>query len=90
MNIKHSLNIMCSRCGKMESVPNNLGVIDKVAERWGSCGSALYCPRCKATWHERNNKPMADKANTFTLIAEKFFVAYYNGEYGKEKADGES
>lgn len=87
MNIKHNLNIMCSNCGNMESVPNNLGVIDKVAERWGSCGSALYCPECKATWRERNDKPMADKSNTFTLIAGKFFVAYYNREYGKERMD---
>lgn len=85
-----SCEIMCSNCGNTESVHNSLGEISEVSERWGSFGGALYCPKCKATWRERNDKPMADKSNTFTLIAGKFFVAYYSGEYGHEKADGEN
>ena len=71
-----SCEIMCSNCGKTESVHNSLGEISQVAERWGSFGGALYCPNCVKTWHERNKKPMSDFKNTFNVIFMKFFDRY--------------
>ena len=78
--MKWTLNIMCSNCGKTESVHNSLDEIAKVAERWGSFGCALYCPECVKTWNERNSKPMSDYKNTFTVIATLFFNNYHKQE----------
>lgn len=68
--------IMCSNCGKTESIHNSLVEISEVAEKWGSFGGVLYCPECVKTWHERNKKPMSDFKNTFTVIAAQFFKRY--------------
>lgn len=67
------MRIMCSCCGAKEefqySVGNVLTIV--VGHGWGSCGGALYCPECSATWDERNKgRPMADYKNTIARIDE--------------------
>ena len=70
-------DIQCSNCGFIKTIPNVLRIIDDtVEEGWGSFGHALYCPECTRTWHERNNTEMADKKNTFTVIASMVFKTY--------------
>ena len=72
------IDIMCSCCGNRETVSIR-NVSDSVAliqRGWGSCGSALYCPKCSRTWKERNpDRPMADERNTFFVIMGLFMDA---------------
>lgn len=71
------IEIMCSCCGFRKTIPNSIGAIDDTCnEGWNSFGSALYCPECVRTWHERNSKPLAGKQNTFTIMAAKCFKEY--------------
>ena len=83
MTDEFTLDIQCSNCGATESLQNSLSAIDELTNRWGSFGSALYCPKCCNTWHERNNKPMADKRNTFSVL-----FAMILREYGRKKDNG--
>lgn len=65
------VKIFCSNCGKSYrmSTKNVVCVRDAINAGWGSCGSALYCPKCSKTWHERNKKPMSDGENTAWRIS---------------------
>jgi hypothetical protein len=71
------ITITCSCCGEHRRLTNKRVsyTVKAIKDGWGSCGSALYCPRCSRTWQERNTKPMADESNTFWLIASHFIRA---------------
>ncbi len=45
-------------------------VIGATRAGWNSYGSALYCPSCAATWHDRNrlDKPLSGPENTINVI----------------------
>lgn len=74
MKIK-TITITCSCCGNHRKLLNDKleNVVKAIKDGWNSCGSALYCPSCSATWDKRNpGRPMAGEKNTFWLIAEHF------------------
>lgn len=58
------MRVTCSNCGATETVvPQDITAA--IQQGWGSYGSAIYCPQCKATWAKRNpGRPMADKLDT--------------------------
>ena len=66
--------VQCSNCGAHTTVMGGrsryshiLHLVDK--EHWGSCGSALYCPKCTETWKERNgDRTMSDRDNTIETM----------------------
>ena len=65
------VDIQCSCCGSHAWVDTKTvqSAVDVIKSGWGSCGTALYCPKCTATWHERNgDREMADEKNTFYQI----------------------
>lgn len=65
------MRIQCSCCGQTKIFRGTEAAIRRqIADGWGSFGSALYCPACSATWHERNglNRPMAGPEHTLTLM----------------------
>jgi hypothetical protein len=63
------MRIQCSNCGASKEFRFNSGkVLEAINEGWGSYGSALYCPECTKTWYERNDKDLADKVNTMSVI----------------------
>lgn len=69
-----SYRLTCSRCGNHLQVQISESDADRAIRLgWNSCGSALYCPHCTATWSERNgDRPMGGKGNTFRVIMGMF------------------
>ena len=71
--------LTCSNCGARRRLSNKRVeyTVNAVKQGWGSFGSALYCPECSRTWEQRNGtmRPMADEANTFTVIMGQIFRA---------------
>ena len=57
------LLLTCSRCGKHRRISDRVytHAIMAVNAGWRSFGTALYCPKCSDTWHERNDKPLNPK-----------------------------
>lgn len=72
--------IRCSNCGKSRRLTTSRreSLENAVKKGWGSSGSALYCPKCSATWHERNTKSMSDSPNTFLVMASLIWQAQKN------------
>ena len=73
------LQVSCSACGHRsrkfgyDRYRRYLDAPDKIVKAgWGSFGSALYCPKCAATWEERNGKdrPMWGNAHTRERVLE--------------------
>lgn len=67
--------ISCSRCGSDHEfkyyTSNVLHAVYTLG--WGSYGAALYCPKCSATWDERNKgRPMPEPENTINVIDELY------------------
>ena len=64
--------ITCSNCGKNVRISNTIEETAKIiTDGWRSCGSALYCPECIASWQERNgDRQYNDQTQTFWTIAE--------------------
>ena len=62
--------IQCSDCGAQKEMDSRKFPGEAVAEGWGSLSTALYCPVCSATWHERNEKPMSNPVNTLFRIVD--------------------
>lgn len=64
------MEIMCSCCGRTMQFVYSLSAVKLVIARgWNSCGRALYCPECSATWSERNgSRPLAGGDNTIQVI----------------------
>ena len=64
------MNITCSNCGSSQRLRYSASAVLAVCHSgWNSCGSALYCPECSATWDKRNpGRPMAGKENTVRVI----------------------
>ena len=71
------IDIQCSCCGNHESLENSIdATVEKIKRGWGSCGSALYCPKCSKEWKNRNGeRQMGDERNTFLVITNLFFSA---------------
>lgn len=71
------IDIQCSCCGNHESLENSIdATVEKIKSGWGSCGSALYCPKCSKEWKNRNGeRQMGDERNTFLVITNLFFSA---------------
>ena len=72
------IDVMCSCCGNHQKLSNERisDTADLIHSGWGSCGSALYCPKCSKEWKERNGeRPMGDERNTFFVITNLFFSA---------------
>lgn len=65
------VKISCSRCGESRRLSTKQVdcVGSAIKAGWGSYGSALYCPKCAKSWHDRNEKPMADESHTAMRIA---------------------
>lgn len=79
------VRIYCSRCGNRRRLSTKGGSEDALAAiraGWGSCGNALYCPKCTKTWNERNSKPMAGTVNTLANIGD---VMIRSLEYAKQE-----
>ncbi len=71
MKIQRTLFIQCSRCGKREEIPFYYSFLVKATmDGWNSYGSALYCPECTATWHDRNDKELAGPSHTLDVFDE--------------------
>ena len=65
------MQIQCSNCGATRSFKYSAGNVLRIVgvNGWNSCGSALYCPKCSKTWHERNgSRPLASQENTMARI----------------------
>ncbi len=63
------IDIQCSNCGKRKQINHSADIVMAVNKGWGSFGHALYCPKCTATWDERNSgRPMAGRENTIRVI----------------------
>lgn len=70
------IQVQCSNCGAHTIIAGGrttyrsiLHLVD--IDHWGSCGSALYCPKCTATWKERNgDRPMNDREGTIETMME--------------------
>jgi hypothetical protein len=75
---KMFFKITCSNCGKHRrlSFPMEASIYHAIACGWNSFGSALYCPDCVKTWHERNNKELAGERNTHDVIEYEFHYAF--------------
>ena len=75
------IDIQCSCCGNHESLENSIdATVEKIKRGWGSCGSALYCPKCSKEWKNRNGeRQMGDERNTFLVITNLFFSAMERG-----------
>ena len=66
------MQVQCSRCGKRKSFSYTVMSVAKLIESgWGSYGNVLYCPECSRTWHDRNDKEMANSWNTVRIIDER-------------------
>lgn len=66
------MTIQCSHCGEWTGFRYSERKMESMAEKgWGSVGDALYCPKCTATWHERNEKPLWPKDHTIELLIKK-------------------
>lgn len=69
------MNISCSRCGASQSFRYNAAnVLNLVfTEGWRSYGSALYCPKCSATWYDRNKvRPLPEPEAAVGVIDEQY------------------
>lgn len=66
------LLLTCSRCGKHRRISDRVGThaTRAVYAGWRSYGTALYCPKCADTWHERNDKPLNPKNHTIDRIVQ--------------------
>lgn len=75
------IDIQCSCCGNHDSLENSIdATVEKIKSGWGSCGSALYCPKCSKEWKNRNGeRQMGDERNTFFVITNLFFSAMERG-----------
>lgn len=63
------MRITCSNCGLSVYFRTTSGNIRKyIKAGWGSFGSALYCPECTKTWHERNTHELASDRNTMFVM----------------------
>lgn len=62
--------IQCSHCGTSTSLSYSASHVMRLTRAgWNSYGAALYCPKCSATWNERNKgRLMAGPENTIKLI----------------------
>lgn len=68
------MTITCSCCGYRSKTFSRdpMFAVELVDEGWGSCGSALYCPKCTESWTERNgNRKMADYDSTVLTIVSR-------------------
>ena len=66
------VSIYCSRCGNRRRLSTKTtahDLLSAIKAGWNSCGTALYCPKCAKTWHERNSGRMAGDLNTASQIA---------------------
>lgn len=71
----YQILLTCSNCGKHARLENRYvdDTVKFIKSGWGSCGSAIYCPECTATWSERNgDRPMGDEKNTFFVVMREF------------------
>lgn len=76
------LRLTCSRCGKHRRISDRIGgghATRAVAAGWRSYGTALYCPECADTWHERNDKPLNPKDYTIDRIVQIQVLARLTG-----------
>lgn len=63
------MRVQCSNCGAIKGFTYTASNVNKtIFQGWGSYGSALYCPKCVKTWHERNNKNLSTNDNTIAVI----------------------
>lgn len=64
------INITCSNCGRHRRISNKKVeyTVRAIKQGWNSFGSALYCPECVRSWHDRNNTELAGEKNTFLII----------------------
>jgi len=64
--------LQCSRCGNRRRISDRVGThaTKAVNAGWRSFGTALYCPKCSDTWHERNDKPLNPKNYTLERIVQ--------------------
>ena len=64
------IRINCSRCVKHRRICDNRPEhsVSAVRAGWRSYGTALYCPDCAKTWHERNTKALGNKLDTCERI----------------------
>lgn len=79
-----SVWIQCSNCGNSSRFAYTAtNVMKHIREGWNSFGSALYCPACSKTWHERNKElKMHGEWNTMQVIDE-----WYDREHKKGGAE---
>lgn len=68
--MSHNKRIYCSRCGAKSRYRScgMTGAWDHYNAGWRSCGTALYCPKCSRSWHERNDIPL-DNFSPFVHIS---------------------
>jgi len=61
-------------------------VIGATRAGWNSYGSALYCPECSASWHERNSldRQLAGAENTVSVI-DAIHARQVNAGYGVDR-----
>lgn len=64
------LNIGCSRCGKTYRLSDNHPekAVNMARAGWRNYGTALYCPKCSSTWHQRNSKPLGNEIDAVYRI----------------------
>lgn len=62
--------ITCSHCGDRRRISDRKpNYAKKLANQgWRNFGTALYCPSCAATWHERNTKKLGTKVDAENRI----------------------
>lgn len=64
------IHITCSCCGKHRRISDNHPeqAVSAARAGWRSHGTALYCPDCVKTWHERNTKALCNELDTCERI----------------------
>lgn len=81
-------HVTCSCCGHRS--PQRKMTTDTawsiIKAGWRSYGSVIYCPKCVATWHERNNKELNGKWSTFEMIMD-YYLARYESATTYEEGD---
>lgn len=62
--------ITCSRCGVHRRISDRKPEHAKklAGKGWWNYGTALYCPSCSASWHERNIKELGTEADAENRI----------------------
>ena len=65
------MRLICSCCGRSDTIkPLGWNVSDLLDKGWRSYSSNPYCPECSKTWHERNDKPLGNRGDTYALLHE--------------------